>query len=98
MHGASALPSGHEGEGERQAFFISLGLGWTRCFFKMTGQLPKLSGAFHRFIPTSEIDRALWYSPAPPPCPPTRIQYWRGKGGVLISMVEQCSDPWGVKL
>ena len=64
------------GAGERERFFVKLGyiisgLGWTRCFFKMTNQHPKFlwasDGSFpSQLIPFSDCtDRSLWSSTSP---------------------------------
>ena len=42
--------------------YISLGLGWTSCFFKRTNELPRPWWAFGRFTPSSETDRPQWTS------------------------------------
>ena len=62
-HGVSALLRERETEKERErervraplfpCDYISLGLGWTRCFFKRTNRFFKLLWALDRFTPLS---------------------------------------------
>ena len=52
MNGVSVLIRGREREKESEHTslftwdYICLGLGWTRCFFKIINQFPKLLWAF----------------------------------------------------
>ena len=68
-HRVSALPYGQERGLLCSPGVItrSLGLGWTRYFFKRTSQLPKLSQAMHRSIPLLRLTGLYDQAPAPVP-------------------------------
>ena len=91
MQGASASPGRQEKRDSLLPWdYITLGLGWTMCFFKRTNQLPKLSQAFwwvHSLVRleasvVKHLTHALQQSS-------TR----EGEGGVSIPLAMQCYDP-----
>ena len=76
--------------------YVCLGLGLTRCLFKIPNQLLKLSWAFDRSTHAHQSDRPLWSSTSL--CAPQWSGTRERKGRDLISLREQCYNLWGVKL
>lgn len=77
--------------------YVSLDLGWTRCFFKLTNELPN----FHRLSDgsTSWLDLQVSLVKHLPLCPLTiRLGPGERKGGVLIPWQCKAVIPWSMKL
>ena len=100
VHSASAWLGW--GWGERECVplcspgIVSLGLGQTSCFFKITSEVPKLPLALINPYPLDVLTGL--YGPAHCSVPPNNLVL-EGEGRSVDPLGgAQCCDPWGMKL
>ena len=85
QRGGEGLERQRERERERESTslllwdYISLGLGWTRCFFQRSNQFPRLLQALQWVHPLVRLTGLFSQAPPAAPSPPA-IWYWRGGG------------------